>query len=127
MPRDKVCKKGNGWAFPKFHAISKYPYYIKRFGSGCHFSKGIGESNLKKFVKKPSHNTQKRTSNFTEQIANRYHETSVQEIIYESVKDHCGDFTQHPCAQPDGYNHFSGEYTLKFSEPINGSITANLS
>ena len=29
LPRDKVCKKGNGWAIPKFHAISKYPYYIK--------------------------------------------------------------------------------------------------
>ena len=121
-----MCKKGNGWAIPKFHAISKYPYYIKQFGSSCYLNKGIGESNLKKFVKKPSHNTQKRASNFTKQIADRYHETSIQEVIYESVKDHCCDFFPHPCLGLDEHHKFEGQYTLKFSEPIDGSRTTNL-
>ncbi len=41
FPRDG---SGNGWKIPKFHAATKFPDYISRYGSAMNFLGGTGES-----------------------------------------------------------------------------------
>jgi hypothetical protein len=48
FPRDG---SGNGWKIPKFHAATKFPDYISRYGSAMNFFGGTGESAHKLFVK----------------------------------------------------------------------------
>ena len=48
FPRDG---SGNGWNIPKFHAATKFPDYIRRYGSAMNFFGGTGESAHKLFVK----------------------------------------------------------------------------
>ncbi len=42
-PCEKICEKGNGWKIPKFHAISKFPNYMKKYDSATNFNDGPGE------------------------------------------------------------------------------------
>ena len=58
---------------------------MQRFGSATNFFGGIGESNHKRFVKDTGNNTQKRASNFTSQIAQRYYETMVCDIANQAL------------------------------------------
>ena len=60
---------GQGWKFPKMHALTKFVDYMILFGSAINFFGGIGECNHKKFVKDTGCNTQKRTNTFTSQVA----------------------------------------------------------
>lgn len=62
---------GQGWKFPKMHALTKFVDYMILFGSAINLFGGIGECNHKTF----GCNTQKRTNTFTSQVATRYTET----------------------------------------------------
>ena len=47
---DDGSEKGQGWKFPKMHALTKFVDYMILFGSAINFFGGIGECNHKKFV-----------------------------------------------------------------------------
>jgi len=53
---------GQGWKFPKMHALTKFVDYMILFGSAINFFGGIGECNHKKFIKDTGCNTLKRTN-----------------------------------------------------------------
>jgi hypothetical protein len=50
------------------------------FGSAINYYRSVGECNHKKFVKSTGFTTQKRTKNFTSQVATRYYEAMTFEI-----------------------------------------------
>ena len=82
---------GNGWKTPKFHALSKFLFYISLFGCANNFFGGPCESALKKFIKKPGKNTQRRISSFCYQVALRNYEDYVLEMAYELIRYEFGD------------------------------------
>ena len=49
---------GNGYNLPKMHGMTKFQFYIKRYGSAINFYGGTGESAHKFFVKAPGLKTQ---------------------------------------------------------------------
>ena len=55
FPRDGT---GNNYNNPKMHAMTKFQFYIKRYGSAINFYGGTGESAHKHFMKAPSEKTQ---------------------------------------------------------------------
>jgi hypothetical protein len=76
---------GQGWKFPKMHALTKFVDYMILFGSAINFFGGIGECNHKKFVKDTGCNTQKRTNTFTSQVATRYTETMTFDLAMHCI------------------------------------------
>jgi hypothetical protein len=77
---------GQGWKFPKMHALTKFIDYMILFGSAINFFGGVGECNHKKFVKDTGCNTQKRTNTFTSQVATRYSETMTFDLANHCIK-----------------------------------------
>ncbi len=91
-PCDKICKKGNGWRTPKFHAISKFPKYMKKYGSATNFNSGPGEHNLQDIVKHKAQNTNRQSAKFTSQIATRNYKSTLINMAYSCIRDKVGDF-----------------------------------
>jgi hypothetical protein len=50
---------GNEYNIPKMHAMTKFQFYMKRYGSAINFYGGSGESAHKHFVKAPGQKTQR--------------------------------------------------------------------
>jgi hypothetical protein len=69
----------------KFHGVTKFVLYIKRFGNATNFYCGIGECNSKKFVEETGCNTQKRIWTFTSQVAQRYYEGMTLDIARKAM------------------------------------------
>jgi hypothetical protein len=59
------------------HGITKMQEYMKLFGSGINFYGGPGESAHKQFIKIPGQRTQRRVSEFAQQIALQYYNMLV--------------------------------------------------
>ena len=55
FPRDGI---GNGYNPPKMHGMTKFQFYMKRYGSAMNLYGGTGESAHKLFVKAPGQTTQ---------------------------------------------------------------------
>ena len=77
---------GNGWNIPKIRSLSKIIYYMLKFGSAKGVSSQTGERALKKIVKDPAKNTQRRAGCFTEQVANLVYEKHVLDYAFDDVK-----------------------------------------
>jgi hypothetical protein len=86
---------GNGWHTPKFHALSKFIFYISIYGCATNFFGGPCESALKKFIKNPAMNTQRRIASFAYQVALRNYEEYVFEFAYELIRHEFGDIPNH--------------------------------
>ena len=59
------------------HGMTKFQFYIKRYGSAINFYGGTGESSHKYFVKAPGLKTQRRVSEFASQVAIQYYNMLV--------------------------------------------------
>ena len=68
---------GNGYNIPKMHGMTKFQFYIKRYGTAMNFYGGTGESAHKLFVKAPGLKTQRRVSEFASQVAIQHHNMMV--------------------------------------------------
>jgi hypothetical protein len=77
---------GQGWSLPKFNATTKFREYMISFGSAINFYCGVGGCNHKKFVKSTGFNTQKRTKNFTSQVATRYYKAKTFEVANKCLE-----------------------------------------
>ena len=91
LDKEAIEKKGNGWDTPKFHAMSKFLYYISLFGCATNFFGGPCESALKKIIKNPGRHTQRRAYSFCSQVATRNFENFILELAWELVRESCGD------------------------------------
>jgi hypothetical protein len=80
--------KGNEYNIPKFHAMTKMQFYIKRYGSAINFYGGTGESAHKFFVKAPGQKTQRRVTEFASQTANQYYNILVTTKARRSLDTH---------------------------------------
>ncbi len=69
----------------KFRGVTKFVFYIKRFGNAINFYGGIGECNHKKFVKETGCNTQKRIWTFTSQVTQWYYEGMTLDIARKAM------------------------------------------
>lgn len=76
----------NGYCIPKMHAMTKFMFYIQRYGSAMNFFGGPGESAHKFFVKSPSLKTQRRVNEFARQTANQYYDIMVTEYALRSIE-----------------------------------------
>jgi hypothetical protein len=76
---------GQGWKFPKMHALTKFLDYMILFGSAINFFGGFDECNHKKFVKDTGCNTQKRINTFTTQRATRYYESMIFNLATQCI------------------------------------------
>lgn len=90
---------GNGWHTPKFHALSKFLLYISMYGCATNFFGGPCESALKKFIKNPGMNTQRRIASFSYQVALRNYEEYVFEFVYELIRHEFGDIVKNATQQ----------------------------
>ena len=91
MDRETVSDQGDGWDIPKFHALSKFLYYIELLGCAAIFFGGPCECALKKIVKNPGQLTQRRVSSFASQVAKRNYEAMLLDNMYEQIRMDCGD------------------------------------
>ena len=69
--------RGNGYNIPKMHGMTKFQFFIKRYGTAMNFYGGTGESAHKLFVKAPGQKTQRRVSEFASQVATQHHNMIV--------------------------------------------------
>ena len=76
---------GNEYNIPKMHAMTKFQFYMKRYGSAINFYGGTGESAHKFFVKAPGLKTQRRVTEFASQVANQYYNMLVTTKALRSV------------------------------------------
>ena len=107
----------NGYCIPKMHAMTKFMFYIQRYGSAMNFFGGPGESAHKFFVKAPGLNTQRRVKEFAVQTANQYYEVMVTQYALQSIELHQDQQPILPNEQAtensdDVTVHLSGKYSL---------------
>jgi hypothetical protein len=76
----------NGYCIPKMHAMTKFMFYIQRYGSAMNFFGGPGECAHKFFVKAPALKTQRRVKEFARQTANQYYDFMVTEYALRSIE-----------------------------------------
>ena len=69
------------------------------FGCATNFFGGPCESALKKFIKNPGMNTQRRIASFCYQLALRNYEDYVFEFAYELIRHEFGDYVMHDTQQ----------------------------
>ena len=77
-------KEGNGLKLPKFHGMTKMVPFMRLFGCAINFFSGSGESHHRYFVKAPGNNTQRRVSEFGNQVSERVYESMIFEIANEA-------------------------------------------
>ena len=128
FPRDW---SGNGWNIPKFHAATKFPDYISRYGSAMNFFGGTGESAHKLFVKAPGHTTQRRPSEFAHQVAEQHYNMLVRTKALGSVNSEIDDQTyaattsrNHRKEDDDSIViHLSGQYTILITDELKDKVS----
>ena len=74
FPREEASNQYN---IPKYHAMTKFQYYIMLFGSAMNFFGGTREAAHKVFVKAPGQKTQQRIGEFVVQMAAQYSDMMV--------------------------------------------------
>lgn len=127
FPRDGF---GNGWNIPKFHAATKFPDYISRYGSATNFFGGAGESAHKFFVKAPGHKTQRRPSEFAHQVADQHYNMLVTKQALRSVNTELYDianiidtsFNEDNKTNDNEQFELSGQYVLHITELMKEKI-----
>jgi len=128
FPRDG---SGNGWNIPKFHAATKFPDYIRRYGSAMNFFGGTGESAHKLFVKAPGHKTQRRPSEFAHQVAEQHYNMLVTTKALRSVNSDIDDQSyaattsrNHRKEDDDSIViHLSGQYTILITDELKDKVS----
>ena len=81
--------KGEGMRITKFHQMLHVIFDMLRFGAAKGYHGGPCESNAKTDAKQPAQNTQKRRSNFDEQVAQRYCNNLVIDIVALDLSEQC--------------------------------------
>ena len=128
FPRDGF---GNGWNIPKFHAATKFPDYISRYGSATNFFGGAGESAHKFFVKAPGHKTQRRPSEFAHQVAEQHYNMLVTTKALRSVNTEIdakantiatGFVNADKTRDHDIYIELSGQYVIHITDVMKEKI-----
>jgi hypothetical protein len=123
---------GNEYNLPKMHAMTKFQFYMKRYGSAINFYGGTGESAHKQFVKAPGQKTQRRITEFASQVANQYYSMLVTKKALRSIKTYDNTITKanegmQQCTYEtnddvniDNDNKFelSGKYSLRITESV---------
>jgi hypothetical protein len=127
FPRDGI---GNEYNIPKMHAMTKFQFYMKRYGSAINFYGGTGESAHKHFVKAPGLKTQRRVTEFASQVANQYYCMLVTMKALRSIETHDKSITttvnegMQQCTHDDLNNEedikfeLSGNYSLRITECV---------
>jgi hypothetical protein len=122
FPRDGI---GNGYNLPKMHGMTKFQFYMKRYGSAMNFYGGTGESAHKVFVKAPGQKTQRRVSEFASQVATQYYNMIITQKAVLSVDGYDNSSTRLHCNRPTGDDvnygddvrfQLSGQYSLCINE-----------
>ena len=113
----------NGYCIPKMHAMTKFMFYIQRYGSAMNFFGGPGESAHKFFVKAPGLKTQQRVKEFAVQTANQYHDVMVTQYAMQSIKLHQDQQGILPIEQAADNSdnitlHLSGKYSLNVTNAV---------
>ena len=120
FPRDGI---GNGYNLPKMHGMTKFQFYMKRYGSAMNFYGGTGESARKVFV--AGQKTQRRVSEFASQVATQYNSMIVTTKTLLSVDSNDNSPTRLHCTLPIGDDvndgddvrfQLSGQYSLCITE-----------
>ncbi len=75
----------NGYCIPKLHVMTKFMFYIQRYGSAMNLFGGPGESAHKFFVKAPGLKPQQRVKEFAVQTANQYYKVMVTQYAMQSI------------------------------------------
>ena len=110
FPRDD----GAGWMFPKVHSLTKFATYIQLFGSGINFYGGFGESNLKTFMKKLAHFTQRRSNNFAIQLGENHYQQSL--FAHSSFAIRMQTKTNYVLVEPSVQHNFKGCHSITFTQ-----------
>ena len=76
----------NGYCIPKMHVMTKFSYYMIRYGSAMNFFGSQGESSHKFFVKAPGLKTQRRAKEFAAQIAEQYYQVMVTQYALRAIQ-----------------------------------------
>jgi hypothetical protein len=129
FPRDGT---GNEYNIPKVHAMTKFQFYMKPYGSAINFYGGTGESAHKRFVKAPGQKTQRRVTEFASQVVNQYYSMLVTTKALRSINTYDKSITkankgmqQCTYATNDDVNNdddikfdLSGKYSLRITESL---------
>jgi hypothetical protein len=91
FPRERT---GNEYNLPKMHAMTKFQFYMKRYGSAINFYGGTGESARKQFVKAPGQKTQRQVTEFASQVVNQYYSMLVTTKALRSIKTYDNTITK---------------------------------
>jgi len=128
FPRDGT---GNEYNMPKMHAMTKFQFYMKQYGSAINFYGGTGESAHKHFVKAPGLKTQRRVTEFPSQVANQYYCMMVTMKALRSIDTNDKSITTtvnegtQQCTYDNQNNEedikfeLSGNYSLRITECVN--------
>ncbi len=101
------------WKLPKVHSLTKFPVYIQMFGSAVNFYGGIGESNLKTFMKRLAHFTQRRAKNFAPQLGlNLYRQSLFDHAAYAIRMQTKSNFQE---VKNSAQKSFKGFHTIMFT------------
>ena len=95
MKKNLRRKYKQGWKIIKLHSAVMLPDEMQKFGCGKNTDTGAGEKNHKVFVKDSGQQTQRRTSSFTVQVADRVYEITIIERFYENCKEYCAPISYH--------------------------------
>ncbi len=75
--------------------MTKFQYYIKRYGCAMNFYGGTGKSAHKIFVKTPGQKTQRRVSEFASQTASQFSNILVTNHTLRSIGTNCNSIRVH--------------------------------
>jgi hypothetical protein len=125
----------NGYCIPKYHGMTKFQIYMKRYGSSMNFYGGKGESAHKLFVKEPGLKTQQRVSEFAIQTAQQYYDMLVTSHALRSTDkyenliigdSHLDNATKNPLIEGDNVSfQLSGKYEFVVTKLVIGLMNNN--
>jgi hypothetical protein len=111
------------------HGVTKFQYYIKRYGCAMFFYGGTGESAHEIFVKTPGQKTQRCISEFASQTANQFYNILVTNHTLRSIgtnckliRDHCNSDHIGTNQSIDGDDAVSVELCGKFLLVITNDV-----
>jgi len=120
---------GNEYNIPKMHAMTKFQFYMKRYGSAINFYGGTGESAHKFFVKAPGLKTQRRVTEFASQVANQYYNMLVTTKALRSVDIYDKSIQirgNHDLLQLTSDSNFSDDYVDDMQYNLSGRYSIQL-
>ncbi len=112
----------DGYCIPKLHGMTKFMFYIQRYGSGMNFFGGPGESAHKFFVKAPGLKTEQRVKEFAVQTAKQYYDIMVTQYALQSIEpkpDQQRIFPNKATENSDAVTvHLSGKYSVVVTNAV---------